>query len=404
MLRNIFSGGKSLWHYFKLVCSKCYRQRIKNQKNKQRKTLSELILKDNLLEATCLISKTDSKGNITYANDKFLKVAGYTLREVVGKNHNVVNSGYHPKKIWQDMYKTVIKEKKIWYHPCVINKSKDGSLYYVKSWIQAELDLDGQLKGFISVRHDITDLILQQNEINSKNSYLEHAAKILRHDMHSGINTYIPRGVSSLKRRLNDEIVNDLRLQTPLKMIEEGLRHTQKVYKGVYEFTNLVKPEAILDKKQYDLKVILNDYLVSTAYKDQVLINDLPKLKVNESLFCTAIDNLIRNGLKYNDSASKKVEIFYSKNSHDLFVEDNGRGLNQKGFEELMGAYTRKKGQKETGSGLGLNICVEILKQHNFKVSCEKLPEPYSGTRFKINLGDIADYNKDITESKNTKG
>ena len=91
MLRNIFSGGKSLWHYFKLVCSKCYRQQIKNQKNKQRKTLSELILKDNLLEATCLISKTDSKGNITYANDKFLKVAGYTLREVVGKNHNVVN-------------------------------------------------------------------------------------------------------------------------------------------------------------------------------------------------------------------------------------------------------------------------------------------------------------------------
>ena len=47
--------------------------------------------------------------NNSYANDKFLKVAGYTLQEVIGKNHNVVNSGYHPKKIWQDMYKTVIK-------------------------------------------------------------------------------------------------------------------------------------------------------------------------------------------------------------------------------------------------------------------------------------------------------
>ena len=221
--------------------------------------------------------------------------------------------------------------------------------------------------------------------------------------MHSGINTYIPRGVSSLKRRLNDEIINNLRLQTPLKMIEEGLRHTQKVYKGVYEFTNLVKPEAILNKKQYDLKVILDDYLVSTAYKDQVLINDLPKLKVNESLFCTAIDNLIRNGLKYNDSASKKVEIFYSKSTHDLFVEDNGRGLNQKDFEKLMRPYIRKKDQKETGSGLGLNICVEILKQHKFKVSCEKLPKPYTGTRFKIDLGDISDYNKDIAESKINK-
>jgi PAS domain S-box-containing protein len=403
MLRNIFTSGKSLWHYFKLVCSGCYRRQVKNQKNQQQKTLKDLIFKDSLLEETSLISKADSKGNITYANDKFLKVAGYTLQEVVGKNHNVVNSGYHSKKMWQEMYCTVIKEKKIWHHPCVINKSKDGSLYYVKSWIQAEFDLDNKLKGFISVRHDITDLILQQNEVNKKNSYLEHAAKILRHDMHSGINTYIPRGVSSLKRRLNDEIINDLRLQSPLKMIEEGLRHTQNVYKGVYEFTNLVKPEATLSKKRHDLKVILNDYLVSTAYKDQVLINNLPKLKVNESLFCTAIDNLIKNGLKYNDSASKKVEIFYSKSTHDLFIEDNGRGLSQKDFEKLMRPYTRKKNQKESGSGLGLNICVEILKQHEFEVSCEKLPQPYSGTRFKINLGNISDYNKEMAESKNTK-
>ena len=403
MLRNIFTSGKSLWHYFKLVCSGCYRRQVKNQKNQQQKTLKDLILKDSLLEETSLISKADPKGNITYANDKFLKVAGYTLQEVVGKNHNVVNSGYHSKKMWQEMYHAVIKEKKIWYHPCVVNKSKDGSLYYVKSWVQAEFDLDNKLKGFISVRHDITDLILQQNEVNKKNSYLEHAAKILRHDMHSGINTYIPRGVSSLKRRLDDKIINNLRLQAPLKMIEEGLRHTQKVYKGVYEFTNLVKPEVILDKKEYDLKIILNDYLVSTAYKDQVLINDLPKLKVNESLFCTAIDNLIRNGLKYNDSASKKVEIFYSKSTHDLFVEDNGRGLNQKDFEKLMRPYIRKKDQKESGSGLGLNICVAILKQHKFEVSCEKLPQPYSGTRFKIDLGNIWDYNQEMAESKNTK-
>jgi K+-sensing histidine kinase KdpD len=86
-----------------------------------------------------------------------------------------------------------------------------------------------------------------------------------------------------------------------------------------------------------------------------------------------------------------------------LFVEDNGRGLNQKDFEKLMRPYIRKKDQKETGSGLGLNICVEILKQHKFKVSCEKLPEPYTGTRFKIDLGDISDYNKDIAESKMNK-
>ena len=345
-----------------------------------------------LLEETSLISKADAKGRITYANDEFLKVTGYTLEECIGQNHNIVNSGYHSKEVWTDMYKTVIKDKKIWHHPCVVNKSKNGTIYYVKSWIQAEFDLSGKLKGFISIRHDITNLINQQKEISEKNTFLEHAAKILRHDMHSGINTYIPRGVSSLKRRLNEEVIKEFKLEAPLKMIEEGLRHTQKVYKGVYEFSNLVRQDNVLNTEKVNLKTILADYLSSTAYADQVLINDLPIMDVNEALFCTAIDNLIRNGLKYNDSDTKKIEIFYSKSTHDLFVEDNGRGLTQKDLEFLMQPYTRKKDQKESGSGLGLNISIAILEQHNFKVSCEKLPAPYTGTRFKIDLGKISEY------------
>ena len=392
MFDGIFTGGKSLWHYFKLAVSACYRRQVKLAKLKERQTMNDLITKDNLLEETSLISKADAKGKIIYANDKFLKVAGYTLDECIGKNHNIVNSGRHDKKVWQDMYQTVIKDKKIWHHPCVVNKSKDGQIYYVKSWIQGEFDLDGKLTGFISIRHDITDLIRQQKEISEKNTFLEHAAKILRHDMHSGINTYMPRGVSSLKRRLSEETIKEFKLEAPLKMIEEGLRHTQKVYKGVYEFSNLVRQDNILNTEKVDLKAILVDYLSSTAYADQVLINDLPTMDVNEALFCTAIDNLIRNGLKYNDSDSKKVEIFYSKSTHDLFVEDNGRGLTQKDLEFLMQPYTRKKDQKESGSGLGLNICIAILEQHSFKVSCEKLPEPYTGTRFKIDLGKISEY------------
>ena len=229
-------------------------------------------------------------------------------------------------------------------------------------------------------------------EIAKKNTYLEHAAKILRHDMHSGINTYIPRGLSSLKRRIPEEFILEHKLEAPLKMLEEGLKHTQKVYRGVYEFTNLVREGNVLSTEKLNLQDIILDYLSNTSYSDQVLVNVLPSVEVNESLFCTAIDNLIRNGLKYNDSKAKKVEIFYSKSTHDLFIEDNGRGLTQKEFLILTQPYVRKEDQKESGSGLGLNICTAILEQHKFKISCEKLPSPYTGTRFKIDLGDISEY------------
>jgi K+-sensing histidine kinase KdpD len=218
--------------------------------------------------------------------------------------------------------------------------------------------------------------------LNQKNSYLEHAAKILRHDMHSGINTYMPRGLRSLKRRISDEQIKELKIDSPLKMLEEGLKHTQKVYSGVKEFTNLVKQEVQLEKTKSNLKEILREYLSSTSYVKQVIIDDLPEVEVNEPLFCTAIDNLIRNGLKYNDSPTKSVMI-YMEDEETLIVQDNGRGMSQREFIELSKPYTRKKDQKESGSGLGLNICIAILQEHDFSITSEKLNY---GTKIKIKI------------------
>jgi two-component system sensor histidine kinase CpxA len=104
---------------------------------------------------------------------------------------------------------------------------------------------------------------------------------------------------------------------------------------------------------------------------------------VNESLFCTAIDNLIRNGLKYNDSKSKMVHI-YKEDDNTIVVEDNGRGMTKEDFEEYSKPYVRKDGQKESGTGLGLNITIAIMKEHGFTISSEKL-EP-CGTKIKIEL------------------
>lgn len=201
--------------------------------------------------------------------------------------------------------------------------------------------------------------------------------------MHSGINTYIPRGVSSLKRRLTKDKIEELRIGAPIRLINDGLIHTQKVYKGVYEFTNLVKPNVKLNKEVKNLGKILRDYLRITSYSKNVIINNLPDENVNESLFCTACDNLIRNGLKYNDSDTKVVKIYFDKSNESIIIEDNGRGITQDQFEELRKPYIRNKNQIESGSGLGLNICCAILEEHGFKVSCEKLKK---GTKFKIKL------------------
>jgi signal transduction histidine kinase len=153
------------------------------------------------------------------------------------------------------------------------------------------------------------------------------------------------------------------------------------VYKGVYEFTNLVKKDVVLNKTMCNLSTILDDYLSATAYRPQVIISDLGESEVNEALFCTAIDNLIRNGLKYNDSLKKEVHI--RREGDLLFVEDNGRGMTPAEFKYLSQPYTRKEGQNESGTGLGLNICVAIIEEHGFELNCQQVT---TGTRMEIKL------------------
>lgn len=215
---------------------------------------------------------------------------------------------------------------------------------------------------------------VQDKDIIKKNTYLDHAAKLIRHDMHSGINTYMPRGIASLEKRVSPEQVAALKIDGPLKMIKEGLAHTQRVYKSVYEFTNLVKQSSVLEKTKTDLKELLMSYLSVTSYASQVVVNDLTTAEINETLFWNAVDNIIKNGLKYNDSENKLVTIYMEKDH--LVVEDNGRGFTQ---EQLNKALHRK----DKDSGLGLAMSSSILAEHGFLLTCEKTN---NGTKFKIKL------------------
>lgn len=221
----------------------------------------------------------------------------------------------------------------------------------------------------------------QLNDINKKNSYLEHAARIIRHDMHSGINTYMPRGITSLEKRLTEDDVKRLKIELPLKMIKDGLAHTQRVYKSVYEFTNLVKQNVVLSKNIVNLKDLIQSYIASNSYHSQVVIQDLGELEVNETLFCNAIENLIKNGLTYNTSEIKEIKIYDEEGS--IIVEDNGVGFSQKKFEKHLKKYANKANVTGDEKGLGLNICVAILEEHGFKLTCD---ETKTGTKMKIKI------------------
>jgi PAS domain S-box-containing protein len=98
---------------------------------------------------TIIVSETDAKGNIIFANEDFCKIAGFTLEELVGNPHNMVRHNDMPKAAFQDLWKTV-QSGKIW-KGIVKNKTKSGDYYWVSATAYPSKQTNGELR-YISVR------------------------------------------------------------------------------------------------------------------------------------------------------------------------------------------------------------------------------------------------------------
>src|SRR3989344_6504729 len=129
--------------------------------SEKRKIQDEIVSQKNLLEAerlalnkSAILAETDLHGKIIYANDMFCKISGYSRDELIGNTHRLINSNYHPKSFFSNMWKT-ISGGNIW-TGLIKNKAKNGKFYWVNSAIAPVLGKDGKPVKFIAIRFDIT--------------------------------------------------------------------------------------------------------------------------------------------------------------------------------------------------------------------------------------------------------
>lgn len=122
------------------------------------------------IDNSSIVSKTDLRGIITYANEMFCDVSGYTREELMGRSHNIVRHPDMPKKLFKEMWKT-IQAKKIW-KGIIKNRNKDGSSYIVNATVLPILDRDGEIIEYVAVRHNITELEHSKEEIKKQRTDL----------------------------------------------------------------------------------------------------------------------------------------------------------------------------------------------------------------------------------------
>jgi len=128
----------------------------KRQKDEASSSLQILSEYKDTVDESYIVSKTNPKGIITYVNDKFCELSGFSKEELIGKSHNIVRHPDMPKEVFKQLWNTINVEKKTW-HGKVKNLKKNGGYYWVDATIKPILDIKGNVTEFIGLRVDITD-------------------------------------------------------------------------------------------------------------------------------------------------------------------------------------------------------------------------------------------------------
>ncbi len=133
---------------------KSFERRLSDHLEDIKRTAYALEQQQAALDEHAIVSITDTRGVITYANRKFCEISGYSERELVGQNHRLISSGRHPREFFVEMWRTIAAGD-VW-HGQVCNRRKDGSLYWVDSTIVPFYGPDDQPYQYVSIRTDIT--------------------------------------------------------------------------------------------------------------------------------------------------------------------------------------------------------------------------------------------------------
>ncbi|MBS4058823.1 MAG: PAS domain-containing sensor histidine kinase [Bacteroidetes bacterium] len=360
----------------------------------EKKILEEqLLLKNYALDnSPSAVGFADLNGFITYVNDKYVKLFGYSEKtEIIGKHISEFATNVdNPEKV---ISKLKSGEP---YFGNGIPKRKDGSTFF--STISASPVLhNGKMMCIMAVFVDITDLKVVETKLRDNEAKLSKLNKekdsffsIIAHDLKSPF-----YGILGLLDILANDYY-DYSDKERLKIIQSSYYSAQKVYNllsDLLEWARLQNEHFEITKVLLNLNEIINEnielFKKNASEKEIIIRNNLNEninISIDINSINTVVRNILNNAIKFTKNGGFiDFEVRQSNYEIEISIKDNGVGMSEETINKLFRIdenITMPGTNNEKGSGLGLIICNELVTKNNWKMNIESQLE--KGTTFKL--------------------
>ena len=352
------------------------------------------------LDQHAIVSITDLKGTISYANNKFCEISGYEREELIGQNHRIVKSGIHPTNFFTDLYKT-IEDGGAWQGE-VCNKNKSGEIYWVNSTIVAFKNLEGKPQSYVAIRTDITERKLAEAELVLSKEIAEETLKSkseflasMSHEIRTPMNGVLGMLGLLLNTNLNQEQSHRA------KIAESSAQSLLTIINDILDFSKIEAGKLDLEMLKFNLPQMLGSFSDSMAQMAQVknieLILDTTRLSESDIIgdpgrIRQILTNLVSNAIKF----TQEGEVIIRANLHEynekywmleFQIKDTGIGIPANKQSKLFDAFSQVDASTTRefgGTGLGLSIVKQLCRLMQGDVNIKS--EEGKGSTFFCNM------------------